>query len=195
MLNAYQAPVLTDQDRSCLIGWCRMTIGLAKPTRGLTFRRCDSRLTLLQQRRADRIEPILCLKLELLMFHDALSDHKVFAKAKTDIAYQLFLGLGLNDHLPDVSTLQGFRSRLGVEGHKAVFHQLLSGSRRLYQPPHSPSAPNVFVVFELPDLRKRNVYESACDAISCRMEITTSSPSSRSACGILSAGSRRTTVS
>jgi len=50
----------------------------------------------------------------------------VFAKAKTDIAYRMFLGLGRNDHLPDVSTLRGFRSRLGVEGHQRVFHSLFS---------------------------------------------------------------------
>ena len=75
------------------------------------------------------VEPILCLKLELIMFHDGWSDRQVFAKAKTDIAYRLFLGLGRNDHLPDVSTLRGFRSRLGVDGHKDVFHSLVSQAR------------------------------------------------------------------
>ena len=75
------------------------------------------------------VEPILCIKLELLMFHDGLSDRQVFAKAKTDLACRMFLGLGRNDHLPDVSTLRGFRSRLGVDGHKELFHQLLSQAR------------------------------------------------------------------
>ena len=74
-------------------------------------------------------EPVLCLKLELIMFHDGLSDRQVFAKTKTDIAYRMFLGLGRNDHLPDVSTLRGFRNRLGVEGHQRVFHALLSQAR------------------------------------------------------------------
>lgn len=41
------------------------------------------------------------------MFHDGLSDRQVFAKAKTDIAYRLFLGLGPNDHLPDVDGFAG----------------------------------------------------------------------------------------
>jgi hypothetical protein len=75
------------------------------------------------------VEPILCLKLELVMFHDGLSDRQVFAKAKTDIAYRMFLGLGRNDHLPDVSTLRGFRSRLGVVGHQKVFHELIAQAR------------------------------------------------------------------
>ncbi|MEZ6132687.1 MAG: transposase [Planctomycetaceae bacterium] len=130
MLNAYQAPVLTDQDRVVfdrLVPYDHWT------------RRADARIDFLALRQSiehyfssegrPAVEPILCLKFELLMFHDALSDRQVFAKAKTDIAYRLFLGLGLNDHLPDVSTLRGFLSRLGVEGHKAVFHQLLSQAR------------------------------------------------------------------
>jgi transposase len=130
MLNAYQAPVFTDQDRVLfdrLVPYDHWT------------RRADARIDFLALRKSienhfssegrPAVEPILCLKLELLMFHDALSDRQVFAKAKTDIAYRLFLGLGLNDHLPDVSTLRGFRSRLGVEGHKAVFHQLLTQAR------------------------------------------------------------------
>ena len=75
------------------------------------------------------VEPILCLKLELIMFHDGLSDRQVFAKAKTDMAYRMFLGLGRNDHLPDVSTLRGFRRRLGVDGHKDGFHALVSQAR------------------------------------------------------------------
>lgn len=130
MLNAYQAPVFTDQDRVLfdrLVPYDHWT------------RRADARIDFLALRKSiendfssegrPAVEPILCLKLELLMFHDALSDRQVFAKAKTDIAYRLFPGLGLNDHLPDVSTLRGFRSRLGVEGHKAVFHQLLTQAR------------------------------------------------------------------
>ncbi len=75
------------------------------------------------------VEPILCLKLELLMFHDALSDSQVFRRAETDLAYRSFLGLGQDDHLPDVSTLRGFRARLGVEGHQRIFHALLTQAR------------------------------------------------------------------
>jgi transposase len=75
------------------------------------------------------VEPVLFLKLELLMFHDNLSDTQVFERAKTDLAYRRFLGLGSHDHLPDVSTLGRFRARLGVEGHQQVFHALLAQAR------------------------------------------------------------------
>lgn len=75
------------------------------------------------------IEPVLFVKLELLMYHDRLSDSQVFQRAQTDLAYRRFLGLGRHDHLPDVGTLRKFRARLGVEGHKDLFHGLLAQAR------------------------------------------------------------------
>jgi len=75
------------------------------------------------------IEPILFVKLELLMYNDRLSDSQVFKRAQTDLAYRRFLGLGRDDHLPDVGTLRKFRARLGLEGHKELFHGLLTQAR------------------------------------------------------------------
>jgi transposase len=75
------------------------------------------------------IEPVLFVKIELIMFHDNLSDGQVFARAKTDLAYRRFLGLGRNDYLPDVSTLGRFRARLNAGGHKELFHAVLSQAR------------------------------------------------------------------
>jgi len=75
------------------------------------------------------IEPVLFLKLELIMFHDGLSDTQVFKRTQTDLAYRRFLGLGRDDHLPDVSTLSRFRARLGVEGHRDVFDGLVAQAR------------------------------------------------------------------
>jgi transposase len=130
MLNAYQTPEFSDDDR--------VLFDLLVPYDHWS-RRADARVDFLALRQSieqrfssegrPAVEPILCLKLELIMFHDGLSDRQVFAKAKTDIAYRMFLGLGRNDHLPDVSTLRGFRSRLGVEGHQQVFHAMLSQAR------------------------------------------------------------------
>jgi transposase len=75
------------------------------------------------------IEPVLFIKIELLMYHDNLSDSGVFKRAGTDLAYRRFLGLGRNDYLPDVSSLGRFRARLGADGHKALFHGLLAQAR------------------------------------------------------------------
>jgi hypothetical protein len=57
-------------------------------------RRADARVDFLALRQSiehhfslegrPAVEPILCLKLELIMFHDGLSDRQVFAKVKTD---------------------------------------------------------------------------------------------------------------
>ena len=75
------------------------------------------------------IEPVLFVKLELLMYHDRLSDSQAFQRAQTDLAYRRFLGLGRNDDLPDIGTLRKFRARLGVEGHQKLFHGMLAQAR------------------------------------------------------------------
>lgn len=130
MLIAYKAPVFSTEDQILfdkLVPYDHWT------------RRADARIDFLGLRESIAkffkpegrpcIEPILLMKLELLMFHDGLSDRQVFARAQTDMSYRLFLGLGLKDHLPDVTALRDFRSRLGVEGHKQIFHSLLGQAR------------------------------------------------------------------
>jgi transposase len=69
------------------------------------------------------------LKLEYLRYHDNLSDRQVIARAATDVAYREFLQLGLEAPLPDPSSLCHFRGRLGVDGFRAVFRQLLAKTR------------------------------------------------------------------
>ncbi len=76
------------------------------------------------------VEPVLLLKLELLMYQDNLSDSQVMRRAETDLSYRYFLELGLKDHLPDVSTLRYFRNRLGPEGHREIFHAILAQARQ-----------------------------------------------------------------
>jgi transposase len=74
-------------------------------------------------------EPLLMLKLEFLQYHDNLSDRQVIARSQTDVAYRWFLGLGMNDPLPDPSSLSYFRGRLGVEGHQRIFDALVGQAR------------------------------------------------------------------
>jgi transposase len=75
------------------------------------------------------IEPVLFIKIELIMFHDNLSDSQVMARAQSDLAYRRFLGLGRDDDLPNASTLAKFRARLGPQGHLDLFHALLGQAR------------------------------------------------------------------
>lgn len=75
-------------------------------------------------------DPVRMLKLEFLQYHDKLSDRQVVERAQTDVTYRYFLGLALDDPLPDYSSLCVFRGRLGVAGHRAVFQEVVAQARR-----------------------------------------------------------------
>ena len=74
-------------------------------------------------------DPVLMLKLGFLQYHDLLSDRQVIARAQTDVAYRYFLGVPMTKALPDPSSLSIFRGRLGVEGHRQVFHAIIGQAR------------------------------------------------------------------
>ena len=74
-------------------------------------------------------EPVLLLKLEFIQYHDRLSDSRVIEQAQVNVAYRQFLGLSLTSELPSPSLLSRFRGRLGVEGHKRIFDDLVEQAR------------------------------------------------------------------
>jgi transposase len=74
-------------------------------------------------------EPVLLLKLEFLQYEDRLSDRQVIEQAQVNIAYREFLGLGLASDLPDPSLLSRFRGRLGADGHRQVFDDMVAQAR------------------------------------------------------------------
>lgn len=73
--------------------------------------------------------PVMMLKLEYLRYHHNLSDREVVARARTDLAFRWFLGLPLSGGLPDPSSLCVFRGRLGTEGFRRVFDQVVGVAR------------------------------------------------------------------
>jgi transposase len=73
--------------------------------------------------------PVLMLKLEYLRYHDNLSDRQVIARSTTDVSYRYFLQLGVNSPLPDPSSLCYFRGRLGGDGFRKVFRDVIHQSR------------------------------------------------------------------
>jgi transposase len=75
-------------------------------------------------------EPVRMLKLEFLQYHDNLSDRQVIQRGQTDVAYRYFLGLTLEDELPDPSSLCIFRGRLGVAGHQQIFQEVVAQARQ-----------------------------------------------------------------
>lgn len=52
----------------------------------------------------------MMFKSELLEYLYDLSDVKVIKRAQADIVFRWFLGLGINDQVPDDTTISHFRS-------------------------------------------------------------------------------------
>lgn len=73
--------------------------------------------------------PVLMLKLEYLRYHHNLSDRDVIDRATTDLAFRYFLGLPIRWKLPDPSSLCIFRGRIGIDGFRKVFRQLVAVAR------------------------------------------------------------------
>lgn len=76
-------------------------------------------------------DPVRMIKLGFLQYHDKLSDAQVVSRAETDVAYRYFLGLSLDDELPDPSSLCVFRGRLGVDGYRGIFEEVVAQAREL----------------------------------------------------------------
>ena len=73
--------------------------------------------------------PVLMLKLEYLRYHYHLSDRQVIERAGPDLAFRYFLQVDANYLLPDPSLLCLFRGRLGQDGFRKVFRQVVSFAR------------------------------------------------------------------
>jgi IS5 family transposase len=77
------------------------------------------------------LDPVFVLKLEILGRHYNLSDRQVVSQARFNIAYRMFLGIGLKSPLPHHTTMTYFRDRLGAERLQQVFDTLVGQARRL----------------------------------------------------------------
>jgi transposase len=76
-------------------------------------------------------DPVAMLKLEILTRHYGLSDREVIAQTRVNVAYRLFVGLGLQSALPHHTLLTYFRQRVGPERMQEIFHALLGQAREL----------------------------------------------------------------
>jgi transposase len=77
------------------------------------------------------LDPVFVLKLEILGRQYNLSDRQVVSQARLNIAYRMFLGIGLKSPLPHHTTMTYFRERLGDERLQQVFDALVGQARRL----------------------------------------------------------------
>lgn len=74
-------------------------------------------------------DPVLMLKLVYLGYHHNLSDRQVIERTQTDLAFRWFLQLPLNWTVPDASSLCVFRGRLGVQGFRKIFREVVQQAR------------------------------------------------------------------
>lgn len=71
-------------------------------------------------------DPVVLFKLNLLEYLYKLSDPAVITRAQTDVAIRWFLGLNLDDELPDDSLISYFRiHRMGEKGFEDVFNEVV----------------------------------------------------------------------
>jgi transposase len=75
------------------------------------------------------VPPVVMLKLEYLRYHYHLSDRQVIERAGSDMAFRYFLQLNARYPLPDPSSLCQFRGRLGQDGFRKVFRQVIRFAR------------------------------------------------------------------
>jgi transposase len=71
-------------------------------------------------------DPVMMLKICLLQFLYNLSDPKIVKRIQTDIAFRWFLGLSLDDEVPDDTTICHFRTnRMGEENFDEFFNEVI----------------------------------------------------------------------
>ncbi len=75
------------------------------------------------------IDPVRLIKLLLLGEHYALGDEKLIQMAQVNVAFRYFLDWPLAIPLPEPSLLSQFRTRLGPERFRLVFHEILRQAR------------------------------------------------------------------
>lgn len=75
--------------------------------------------------------PLIMFKLEFLRYFFNESDRKIIDRCWTDLLLRYFLQVGITAKLPDPSALTRFRARLGVEGFRQVFDELIRQARGL----------------------------------------------------------------
>lgn len=73
--------------------------------------------------------PLIMFKLEFLRYFCRLSDREVITRAHSDVLFRWFLQIPIARRLPDPSLLTKFRGRLGAEGFKRLFDQLVAAAR------------------------------------------------------------------
>ncbi len=137
-------------------------------------------------------DPEFMLRLCLLQYLYGDSDRQVIENAKVNLAYKYFLGLGVDEDVPDFTTVSYFRTvRLGEEKFRHIFEQvvrqcidkgLVTGKRQIVDSTHIIADIAVTSLTGLVKLCRQNVVremerqnagitvKTACDEVVCSKE-------------------------
>lgn len=70
--------------------------------------------------------PAILFRMLFLEFYDNLSDREVEEQSEYNLLYQKFVGIGMEDDIPESTTLVEFRKRLGEKLFQELFAELIS---------------------------------------------------------------------
>ena len=106
---------------------------LRKLERIVDFERFRPTLAKYYSARAGRpaLDPVMMLKLELLGIQKCYSDRELMMQVRFNVAYRLFLNLGIDSSLPHHTSMTYFRGRIEAEALQEIFHEVLSVAREL----------------------------------------------------------------
>jgi len=115
-------------------------------------------------------DPEFMLRLCLLQYIYGDSDREVVANARINLAYKYFLGLAVDEEVPDDTTISVFRTtRLGEEKFRQVFEQvvkqciykkLVKGKRQIIDSTHIIADMAVTSLTGLIKMCRRNVLQT-----------------------------------
>ena len=74
--------------------------------------------------------PVILYKMLLLSFMFDLSERSIEEHCNLNLAFKYFLGLEVDDKVPDHSTLSKFRNRIGADGFAAIFNRIVEIARQ-----------------------------------------------------------------
>jgi len=124
---------LTDLERHLFTRMVPESHELRRLDRLIDFERFRPTLAKFYSPRAGRpaLDPVMMLKLELLGIQKCYSDREVMMMVQVNVAYRLFLNLGIDSALPHHTSMTYFRQRIDAEALQEIFHEVLGVAREL----------------------------------------------------------------
>jgi transposase len=131
MLKPLHPPALSDQDQQVFDALVPDDHYLRQVLRVVDFERYRDTMAGRYHPTEGRpaADPVLLLKLGFLQTQYRLSDREVCTQAQVNVAFRLFLQLGLTAPLPHPSLLTVFRARLGEKMYEQIFDGVVAQAR------------------------------------------------------------------